>query len=174
MDSVAASPREYLVRRPAKNVISPPQNPPTPKKKHPPKKQQCKIVQRTRAPRAAHTKKHHPNTAVYKPWSNYTHGDFPVRYVELPQGVYSVYIYINISIYVQMYLYAHTSTFYTCICTCTCIYILYYIYIVDATHTIYIYIQLCMHIELSCTAFLILFLKKNASNDPSQRATPKF
>ena len=26
--SVAASPREYLVRRAAKNVISPPQNPP--------------------------------------------------------------------------------------------------------------------------------------------------
>ena len=35
--SVAASPREYLVTRAAKNVISPPQNPPTP-----PKKQQCK------------------------------------------------------------------------------------------------------------------------------------
>ena len=35
--SVAASPREYLVRRAAKNVISPPQNPP-----NPPKKQQCK------------------------------------------------------------------------------------------------------------------------------------
>ena len=35
VDSVAASPREYLVRRAAKNVISPPQNPP-------PKKQQCK------------------------------------------------------------------------------------------------------------------------------------
>ena len=34
VDSVAASPREYLVRRAAKNVISPPQNPP-------PKKQQC-------------------------------------------------------------------------------------------------------------------------------------
>ena len=33
--SVAASPREYLVRRAAKNVISPPQNPPQ-------KKQQCK------------------------------------------------------------------------------------------------------------------------------------
>ena len=64
VDSVAASPREYLVRRPAKNVISPspkpPQNPPH-------KKKQCKIVQRARAPRAAHT-----NTAVYKPWSNYT------------------------------------------------------------------------------------------------------
>ena len=28
VDSVAASPREYLVRRAAKNVISPPQNPP--------------------------------------------------------------------------------------------------------------------------------------------------
>ena len=40
VDSVAASPREYLVRRAAKNVISPPQNPPKP-------------------------------TAVYKPWSNY-------------------------------------------------------------------------------------------------------
>ena len=38
VDSVAASPREYLVRRAAKNVISPPQNPPQP----PPKKQQCK------------------------------------------------------------------------------------------------------------------------------------
>ena len=37
-DGVAASPREYLVRRAAKNVISPPQNPPQP----PPKKQQCK------------------------------------------------------------------------------------------------------------------------------------
>ena len=36
--SVAASPREYLVRRAAKNVINPPQNPPKP----PPKKQQCK------------------------------------------------------------------------------------------------------------------------------------
>ena len=36
--SVAASPREYLVRRAAKNVISPSQNPPKP----PPKKQQCK------------------------------------------------------------------------------------------------------------------------------------
>ena len=34
VDSVAASPREYLVRRAAKNVISPPQTPP--------KKQQCK------------------------------------------------------------------------------------------------------------------------------------
>ena len=34
VDSVAASPREYLVRRAAKNVISPP--------KTPPKKQQCK------------------------------------------------------------------------------------------------------------------------------------
>ena len=34
VDSVAASPREYLVRRAAKNVISPPQPPP--------KKQQCK------------------------------------------------------------------------------------------------------------------------------------
>ena len=41
VDSVAASPREYLVRRAAKNVISPPQNPPKP-------------------------------TAVYTPWSNYT------------------------------------------------------------------------------------------------------
>ena len=30
VDSVAASPREYLVRRAAKNVISPPQNPPKP------------------------------------------------------------------------------------------------------------------------------------------------
>ena len=77
----------------------------------------------------------------------------------------SVYIYI--SIYVQMYLYAHTSTFYTCICTCTCI---YFIYIYCRCNTYHIYIQLCMHIELSCTAFLILFLKKNASNDPSQRA----
>ena len=39
VDSVAANPREYLVRRAAKNVISPPpQNPPQP----PPKKQQCK------------------------------------------------------------------------------------------------------------------------------------
>ena len=38
VDSVAASPREYLVRRAAKNAISPPQNPPNP----PPKKQQCK------------------------------------------------------------------------------------------------------------------------------------
>ena len=28
VDSVAANPREYLVRRAAKNVISPPQNPP--------------------------------------------------------------------------------------------------------------------------------------------------
>ena len=37
-DGVAASPREYLVRRAAKNVISRPQNPPQP----PPKKQQCK------------------------------------------------------------------------------------------------------------------------------------
>ena len=72
MDSVAASPREYLVRRPAKNVISPPE--PPPKKKQLPKKKQCKIVQRARAPRAAHAKKLHPNTAVYKPWSNY----FPV------------------------------------------------------------------------------------------------
>ena len=35
--SVAASPREDLERRAAKNVISPPQNPPTPKK------QECKI-----------------------------------------------------------------------------------------------------------------------------------
>ena len=37
VDSVAASPREYLVRRPAKNVISPPRTPPktktTPKEK---------------------------------------------------------------------------------------------------------------------------------------------
>ena len=39
VDSVAASPREYLVRRPAKNVISPPQPPP---KKNKNKKQQCK------------------------------------------------------------------------------------------------------------------------------------
>ena len=38
VDSVAASPREYLVRRAAKNVISPPPNPPQPH----PKKQQCK------------------------------------------------------------------------------------------------------------------------------------
>ena len=38
VDSVAASPREYLVRRAAKNVISPPQK----KNKTPPKKQQCK------------------------------------------------------------------------------------------------------------------------------------
>ena len=30
VDSVAASPREYLVRRAAKNAISPPQNPPNP------------------------------------------------------------------------------------------------------------------------------------------------
>ena len=36
---------EYLVRRPAKNVISPP-NPPPPKKKTPPKKQQCKNQER--------------------------------------------------------------------------------------------------------------------------------
>ena len=43
VDSVAASPRDYLVRRAAKNVISPPQNPPKPPKP----------------------------TAVYKPWSNY-------------------------------------------------------------------------------------------------------
>ena len=46
--SVAASPREDLERRAAKNVISPPQNPP-----RPPKTPQ------------------NP-TAVYKPWSNYT------------------------------------------------------------------------------------------------------
>ena len=82
VDSVAASPREYLVRRPAKNVISPPPPEPPPKpippkplhpkkKTTPPKKQQCKKVQRARAPTAAHTKKTHPNTAVYKPWSNY-------------------------------------------------------------------------------------------------------
>ena len=52
VDSVAASPREYLVRRAAKNVISPPQNPPKPPKtpQNPPKP-----------------------TAVYKPWSNYLH-----------------------------------------------------------------------------------------------------
>ena len=43
VDSVAASPREYLVRRAAKNVISPPQTP-----QNPPKP-----------------------TAVYKPWSDY-------------------------------------------------------------------------------------------------------
>ena len=30
VDSIAASPRAYLVRRPAKNDISPPQNPPHP------------------------------------------------------------------------------------------------------------------------------------------------
>ena len=35
VDRVAASPREYLVRRPAKNVISPPEPPPNPL---PPKK----------------------------------------------------------------------------------------------------------------------------------------
>ena len=34
VDSVAASPREYLVRRAAKNVISPPQNPPKTPKTH--------------------------------------------------------------------------------------------------------------------------------------------
>ena len=44
VDSVAASPREYLVRRAAKNVSSPPQNPPNP----PPKKQQCKNMQKSR------------------------------------------------------------------------------------------------------------------------------
>ena len=39
VDSVAASPREYLVRRAAKNVISPPQNPPQP----PPRNNNAKI-----------------------------------------------------------------------------------------------------------------------------------
>ena len=46
VDSVAASPREYLVRRPAKNVISPPPNPPKtyppPKKKNPPRNNNAK------------------------------------------------------------------------------------------------------------------------------------
>ena len=36
VDSVAASPREYLVRRPAKNVISPPET--LPQNPHPPPK----------------------------------------------------------------------------------------------------------------------------------------
>ena len=53
VDSVAASPREYLVRRAAKNVISPPQNPPKPPKT-------TKNPQNPSKP-----------TAVYKPWSNY-------------------------------------------------------------------------------------------------------
>ena len=39
VDSVAASPREYLVRRPAKNVISPP---------NPPKKKQETTMQKSR------------------------------------------------------------------------------------------------------------------------------
>ena len=38
VDRVAASPREYLVRRPAKNVISPPQTPSPPKKTTPKEK----------------------------------------------------------------------------------------------------------------------------------------
>ena len=40
VDSVAASPREYLVRRPAKNVISPP-NPPQKNEKQQCKNQEC-------------------------------------------------------------------------------------------------------------------------------------
>ena len=40
VDSAAASPREYLVRRAAKNVISPPQNPPH---KPPPRNSNAKI-----------------------------------------------------------------------------------------------------------------------------------
>ena len=107
VDSVAASPREYLVRRAAKNVISPPQNPP--------KKQQCKnqeclasykkkliacarvrckrrvdsvaaspreyLVRRAaknvispppKTPKPPKTPQNPPKpTAVYKPWSNY-------------------------------------------------------------------------------------------------------
>ena len=39
VDSVAASPREYLVRRPAKNVISPPE---PPKKNNPPRNNNAK------------------------------------------------------------------------------------------------------------------------------------
>ena len=69
VDSVAASPREYLVRRPAKNVISPPRTPP--KKKQPPKKQQCKIVQRARASRAAHTKNSTPTRPSISRGPNY-------------------------------------------------------------------------------------------------------
>ena len=98
VDSVAASPREYLVRRAAKNVISPPQNPP-------PKKQQCKNQEclasykkkliacaRVRCKRRVDSVAASPReylvrraaknvisppqnpskpTAVYKPWSNY-------------------------------------------------------------------------------------------------------
>ena len=98
LDSVAASPREYLVRRPAKNVISPPPEPPQtppPKKKQPPKKQQCKIVQRARAPRAAHTKKLHPNTVLYKPWSNY----IDMMYIQkVSMMCWPVYIYIYVYI----------------------------------------------------------------------------
>ena len=45
VDRVAASPREYLVRRPAKNVISPPEPPPNPlppKKNNPQRKTNAK------------------------------------------------------------------------------------------------------------------------------------
>ena len=42
VDRVAASPREYLVRRPAKNVISPP-TPPPKKKNIPPRNNNAKI-----------------------------------------------------------------------------------------------------------------------------------
>ena len=103
--SVAASPREDLDRRAAKNVISPPQNPPKPPQEARMQNQEClasykkKLIAcgRVRCKRRVHSVAASPRedlerraaknvisppprppktpqnpTAVYKPWSNYT------------------------------------------------------------------------------------------------------
>ena len=79
MDSVAASPREYLVRRAAKNVISPPkkttQNPPSKRRVDSVAASPREYLVRRVAKNVISPPQNPPKpAAVYKPWSNY----FPV------------------------------------------------------------------------------------------------
>ena len=130
MDSVAASPREYLVRRAAKNVISPPQ--------HPPQKQQCKNSEclasykknliacaRVRCKRRVDSVAASPReylvrraaknvisppqnpskpTAVYKPWSTY----LSIFYVSIYRSIY-LSLSLSLSSYYPIYLSIHPS-----------------------------------------------------------------
>ena len=78
VDSVAASPREYLVRQAAKNVISPPQNPPSKRRVDSVAASPREYLVRRVAKNVISPPHNLPKpTAVYKPWSNYPRNTIP-------------------------------------------------------------------------------------------------
>ena len=78
VDSVAASPREYLVRQAAKNVIRPPQNPPSKRRVDSVAASPREYLVRRVAKNVISPPQNPPKpTAVYKPWSNYPRNTIP-------------------------------------------------------------------------------------------------